>query len=396
MTVLMPPNATALERAVDATVATRFPLPTDLISATWNPDTCPTDLLGYLAAAYSIDLWFDDWPEARKRQVIRDAYDLHRKKTTLAGIKAHVALVDAEVVKVVRPPSKLFLRGGMTAEQREAWLQSLPQLRLYTFQQREAASTSVFAAGATGKRWLVRCYPRSSRGPEHSGRRATYWENGVETEIAFEQVGIDVVRLAVPRPSTRRFLGHGYLRHFYAQASAAPANVYNLRVSGDLGGFAVAAGLTPVSIEPTRVEATRVASRAQAFLGNMLGRRYLCASKGAQSVYDRVSLSDRTRTAAHHSGRVFLGHARLGYIPYQAELLVSVPRHRSPLRQLRYGRGYLRNTDNTTLERAIEAIRVSKAARDTILIDTETHRRVRFSGGLRFGQFRFGEYRKVY
>jgi hypothetical protein len=392
---LLPPNASPFEQAMGLTLASRFPLPVHLVSDVLNPDRCPAHLLGYLAFSLSIDLWDESWPETRKRSVCRNAFQLHRLKGTLAGIKAHVALTGAEVVKTVRPPTKLFLTGGMTAEQREAWLQSLPQIRLYPYFERTVASRRVYFP-RTRPLFLHQCYLRPSRGPQLSRTRVTYWDRGQETDLAYEQPSADVLRLVVPHEAKGPFLGAAYLRRLFLRRSVAREGVVTLRTSGDIGGFAAARGLDPVSIEPTRIAETHTLARVQAAFGNMAGKRFLLASKAPRHMFDRVSLNDPTRVAARRKGRVFLGHARLGSSPFQAELTIAIPPRISPLRFRRFhGKGFLLATDRGPVTRAIQAIGVSKAARDTILVSTTTHRRVSFNDGLRFGQFAFGEIRKV-
>ncbi|MCV5639247.1 phage tail protein I, partial [Escherichia coli] len=53
----------------------------------WNPDTCPANLLPWLAWSFSVDRWDDKWPEATKRAVIRDAYFIHCHKGTIGAIR---------------------------------------------------------------------------------------------------------------------------------------------------------------------------------------------------------------------------------------------------------------------------------------------------------------------
>lgn len=53
----------------------------------WNPDTCPANLLPWLAWAFSVDRWDEKWPEATKRAVIRDAYFIHCHKGTIGAIR---------------------------------------------------------------------------------------------------------------------------------------------------------------------------------------------------------------------------------------------------------------------------------------------------------------------
>jgi phage tail P2-like protein len=123
---ILPNNRTALEHALEGVSAARFPLPTELVASVWNPDTCPADLLPYLAWGLSVDLWDDNWHEATKREVCRKSLILHRLKTTPAGIKAHVEVAGSEVLKIIRPPAREFRRGAMTpmSNARRGWTAS--------------------------------------------------------------------------------------------------------------------------------------------------------------------------------------------------------------------------------------------------------------------------------
>lgn len=87
---LLPPNSTALERGL-ATAISRIsgvPVP---ISDLWNPETCPVDLLPWLAWALNIQTWDSTWPEALKRQQIESAVDIARRKGTAKSIRDVVA-----------------------------------------------------------------------------------------------------------------------------------------------------------------------------------------------------------------------------------------------------------------------------------------------------------------
>lgn len=51
----------------------------------WNPDACPVKFLPYLAWAFSVDSWDEDWSEEEKRSVIGEAFWLHQRKGTVAA-----------------------------------------------------------------------------------------------------------------------------------------------------------------------------------------------------------------------------------------------------------------------------------------------------------------------
>ncbi|WP_313539755.1 phage tail protein I [Sphingomonas sp.] len=86
---LLPPNSTALERALEAAGARAGELPVPLRDL-FNPDTCPLPLLPYLAWAVSIDAWSTDWPEAVKRARVRRAIEIQRHKGTASSVRAVV------------------------------------------------------------------------------------------------------------------------------------------------------------------------------------------------------------------------------------------------------------------------------------------------------------------
>jgi phage tail P2-like protein len=83
---LLPHNATAQERALEAVIAPPLMPPVPLREI-WDPETCPANLLPWLAFAFSVDEWSPDWPEAAKREVIRQSFQIHRRKGTVGAMR---------------------------------------------------------------------------------------------------------------------------------------------------------------------------------------------------------------------------------------------------------------------------------------------------------------------
>ncbi len=83
---LLPPNATALERRLAEVGAVIDGVPVPLRDL-WNPDTCPVQVLPFLASAFSVDRWDSTWPERTKRAVIKSAYFVHRQKGTIGALR---------------------------------------------------------------------------------------------------------------------------------------------------------------------------------------------------------------------------------------------------------------------------------------------------------------------
>lgn len=90
---LLPPNATASERAISETTA-RLSLDGDIgISCLWSAQDCPADLLPWLAWALAVDEWDSGWDEPVKRQVIAGSIERHRRAGTVWSVRQ--AMLDA-------------------------------------------------------------------------------------------------------------------------------------------------------------------------------------------------------------------------------------------------------------------------------------------------------------
>ncbi|MFQ2706215.1 phage tail protein I [Aeromonas caviae] len=86
MSELLPPSSTPLERALADTVAKVSTLPTPARDL-WNPDTCPVELLPWLAWAWSVDEWDASWTEIQQRAAVKASYSVHRYKGTIGSVK---------------------------------------------------------------------------------------------------------------------------------------------------------------------------------------------------------------------------------------------------------------------------------------------------------------------
>jgi len=96
---LLPPNASELERALEQVTARLGEVSVPLRSL-WNPQTCPAEILPWLAWSLSVDEWDSSWPEATKREVIARAAELHRRKGTVWAVREALrsaGYADAEI-----------------------------------------------------------------------------------------------------------------------------------------------------------------------------------------------------------------------------------------------------------------------------------------------------------
>lgn len=84
MSSLLPLSSTQLERAIEAAMAEKTEIP---LRTLYNPDTCPTHLLPWLAWIWSVDRWDTRWTEAVKRSAIRSAFYVHAHKGTIGALR---------------------------------------------------------------------------------------------------------------------------------------------------------------------------------------------------------------------------------------------------------------------------------------------------------------------
>lgn len=99
---LLPAASTPLERAIDQAAAARLAAIPALVTSLWNADTCPAELLPYLAWALSVDEWNDGWGVEKKRAIIKESRVIHQHKGTLSAIKRALTAIgqpDATVIE---------------------------------------------------------------------------------------------------------------------------------------------------------------------------------------------------------------------------------------------------------------------------------------------------------
>jgi phage tail P2-like protein len=90
MSDLLPPNATELERAIATALGEIQNVPV-AIRDIWNPDTCPAEILPWLAWAFSVEDWNESWTDQQKRETIRSAISVQQHKGTIGAVREALA-----------------------------------------------------------------------------------------------------------------------------------------------------------------------------------------------------------------------------------------------------------------------------------------------------------------
>lgn len=114
MSDLLPSNATDQERALAETTSRISDVPV-VVREVWNPDTCPSNILPWLAWAFSVDDWDTNWTDKQKRQVIKESVYSQRIKGTIGAVTRQLAALGYEI-KILE------------------WFQQEPEGTPYTFQ----------------------------------------------------------------------------------------------------------------------------------------------------------------------------------------------------------------------------------------------------------------------
>lgn len=83
---LLPIGSTPLEKRAAEILKSAVENPI-VIADLINPERCPTDLLPYLAWAFSVDKWDENWTEEVKRIAIKQSYFVHKQKGTIGAVK---------------------------------------------------------------------------------------------------------------------------------------------------------------------------------------------------------------------------------------------------------------------------------------------------------------------
>lgn len=83
---LLPLGATPLEKHAAEILKSAVENPV-IIADLINPERCPPQLLAYLAWAFSVDKWDENWTDEVKRIAIKQAFFVHKHKGTIAAVK---------------------------------------------------------------------------------------------------------------------------------------------------------------------------------------------------------------------------------------------------------------------------------------------------------------------
>lgn len=88
---LLTPNETPADLALEQSTARLADLPANLVRWMQSPQLIPVNALPWLAWAFSVDTWDENWTDDQKRATIAASYMIHRHKGTIGAVKTALA-----------------------------------------------------------------------------------------------------------------------------------------------------------------------------------------------------------------------------------------------------------------------------------------------------------------
>ena len=103
---ILPLNSTAFETAAEEVTTAVLENLRPQSRYLWNPGKCPEHLLSHLAWALSVDVWDNNWDVDVKREVLKNAYEVHSVKGTIGALRTALKPVkyQCEIVEWFQKP----------------------------------------------------------------------------------------------------------------------------------------------------------------------------------------------------------------------------------------------------------------------------------------------------
>lgn len=370
----------------------------ELIRDIWDPDTCPIDLLPYLAWAMGVEYWDDNWRESTKRNWV--AYQLTFKSVrgtaralydiiNYAGrdISANGYTLD----KITTRPQQVFSGPSLTKEQREDWLKRLPQVR--TWRMRESgiaapkksfySSSSQFHLRLHNHRFCFGgAFSVPSTAIERLKRRARWVVNNVEQNVTVTDFG-SYFQLHRSGVAGRRVFSN---RTFNRRSCYIPSDAWKRLITIEPTPRLPWRGastptLQAVVSEPEIVKVPGL--RKHSVFNNTPMRGFFVPTSAPFRLFQRFPVLDPDIRPFRRHPCQFMGTGRYGFPPFTAWLDVSVYNKVCPWAA---GFGFHKPRlkfwvphDDRPMARVRLAVRSAKSLRDKILI--RMNRRMQFVAG---------------
>jgi hypothetical protein len=286
-------------------------------------------------------------------------------------------------VRARLPRHAIFAGGAPTPQSHQAWLDGLPEIRIYTadYAMRHRPVAVLMPDGTIVQRTLNgrfigrRTTVRSAAAIVLGRWRPELHRAGTVQRLVFADVRRDASgrllamaeRLIVPGPRRATTMVGKTLRgRFVADGAIAGQRVISLSFTAGGDVFvpnAVSPGLTAIDAEPRRMWEAREGGRG-IFAGRSRRGRGLRANRADEQAYLSVRLADgASETLGRMRNRV--GRSRIRRLPFTAAVLVHIA---TPLAR-RAIRRFARRGPEARIAEVADALAMTRAARDTLTLD---------------------------
>ena len=413
MSDLLPSNQTPFENALDLTGARVSGLPVN-ITTIINPAVVQENLLPWLAWSMSADMWRQEWPIEKRRRVTAKSLVWHYKKGTASLLRTYAEIMGGRVTRLITPPAKTFLLRSLTEDERLVFLRRFPQLRVYPYVARGFNKFAHFTTAAYGRQKAfagatcikdVRARARYTRTAEMRDgttitrltfRRVTGESVGMQDVSVFEEI------ILPPKPTDKIF-PNGALkaRNYFGTIGYVGERL--IRIKRDMNipltvpretYTTISPGQGFIDVSPETIRETHPAQKGSLFpsRGCYLHGATLPPTISWQHIYECWYLFDPDRVPDQRKRNRHLGFTRLGMPAYHAEASVQMPGRAHPREAWRFVSGFMRQRNSDSIDRTLQAVRMSKAVRDKVLVNTKTRRPPRVGDRLRIGSAVIGQY----
>ncbi len=379
-------TATGLERAFADTDSERITtINAELIKAIWDPWQCPARLLAYVAWANSVEFWNDDWSETTKRAWIAVQFLFKSLRGTRKALEMAVYYAGRDVSpfgysveNVTTAPQQVFSGPSLTRDQRETWLQQLPQVRVW--RRNEVGYATRFKAfynsSAYNRLHSSRfCLAAAALVPSDAITRlkrvARWIEHEVETDVRVTDFGsyFQIHKSGIEDGSVFSNKPFGLHRHYLP--STARSRLLTIQPTPTLPWRSqMTPSLQAVTSEPERVKVPGL--RKYSVFSDTPMRDFFVPTSAPFRIFQRYAVMDPTVRLLRRAPVQFMGVGRYGFPAFTAWAKVKVTGKLSPKAAgfdywVPKTKFYIPH-DYTPIERVRQAAQSSKALRDKILL----------------------------
>jgi len=344
-------NPTGAERAfTDVEYQRVIGTHAEIIRDIWDPNACPVGLLPFLAWAMGVNFWNDAWSEQTKRLWIALQWLYKSLRGTEAGVRMAVDFAGRDVSpfgyhvrQITTRPQQVFSGPSLTKEQREEWLSTLPQIRVYYYRSNGPDPLDKAFLGPTygsshGGPFFLDSFMLPSVAKTHLERRATYNVNGVDTDTTVTDFG-NFYQLHIKGDAGDKvFVGDEIGGKFFIPSDAwkrlitvAPTPLPPRRV-------AIGPSVEPIQALPEFVQiagdgtdGVYTGSNFQHNSGSFMNdHNYFIPSTAKFRVFDRFAINDGSDFPVAMPNKQFMGIGRYGWPAFTVQTDVSMAGKRTP------------------------------------------------------------------